>query len=114
MRVNLADRLRPLEIDRISLGQGGLSEEPMWTEQAQQIRMLHPRLVRLFIQEYFNLMPEIGSYHWDRLDASVDLIRKTGATPLMNIDFKRKALFPSIDETVVDPTSYDEWDRLIY
>jgi xylan 1,4-beta-xylosidase len=114
MRVRLAERLRPLEIDRIALGQGGLSEEPMWAEQAQQIRMLHPRLVRLFIQEYFNLMPEIGSYHWDRLDASVDLIRKTGATPLMNIDFKPKALFPSIDETVVDPTSYDEWDRLIY
>jgi xylan 1,4-beta-xylosidase len=114
MRLNLADRLRPLEIDRIALGQGGLSDEPMWEGQVDQIRMLHPRLVRLFVQEYFDLMPAAGRYHWDTLDASVDLIRKTGASALMNIDFKPKALFPSIDEKIVEPTSYEQWEQLIY
>lgn len=114
MRLNLADRSAPLEIDRIALGQGGLSQQPMWTEQAEQVRMLHPRLVRLFIQEYFDLMAEMGRYHWDTLDASVDLIRKTGATPLMNIDFKPKALFPTIDQRIVDPVNYEEWERLIF
>src|SRR6185437_745572 len=114
MRLNLADRLRPLELDRIALGQGGLSDEPMWEGQVDQIRMLHPRLVRLFIQEYFDLMPEAGSYHWDTLDASVDLIRRTGASALMNIDFKPRALFPSIDEKIVEPTSYEQWEQLIY
>lgn len=113
-QINLADRKGALEIDRIALGQGGLSKQPMWAEQAEQVRMLHPRLVRLFIQEYFDPMPQAGVYHWDTLDASVDLIRKTGAAPLMSIDFKPKVLFPSINEKLVDPASYEEWERLIF
>src|SRR5207237_2585214 len=61
-----------------------------------------------------DLMPAPGRYHWDALDASVDLIRKTGAMPLMNIDFKPKALYPVIDEKIVDPTSYQQWEQLIF
>jgi hypothetical protein len=112
--VDLAENSGPLEIDRMALGQGGLSEEPMWDARVNQVRMLHPRLIRLFIQEYFDLMPAPGRYHWDTLDASVDLIRRTGATPLMNIDFKPRALYPAIDEKIVDPTSYAQWEELIY
>ncbi|MEO7142168.1 MAG: hypothetical protein ABI165_01555 [Bryobacteraceae bacterium] len=113
LRVNLAEKQGPLEIDHMALGQGGLSEEPMWAERATEVRMLHPRLVRLFIQEYVAPMPTPGHYHWDTLDTSVDLIRKTGATPLMNIDFKPKALYPTIDEKIVDPVSYEQWEALI-
>src|SRR5579871_2492997 len=50
----------PLDMGRMALGQGGLSEEPMWEERAAEIRALHPRLIRLFIQEYFNLLPARG------------------------------------------------------
>src|SRR5579883_2436942 len=114
LRLDLAAKTGPLEIDRISLGQGGLSEQPMWDDRANEIRMLHPRLIRLFIQEYFDLMPQPDRYHWETLDASVDLIRKTGATPLMNIDFKPKALYPVIDEKITDPSDYKQWDKLIY
>jgi xylan 1,4-beta-xylosidase len=114
IRVDLAAKLGPLGIDRISLGQGGLSEQPMWDDRVNEVRMLHPRIVRLFIQEYFDLLPASGTYHWETLDASVDTIRKTGATPLMNIDFKPRVLFPNIDQRVVDPSSYEQWDELIY
>ena len=114
IRVDLAAKLGPLEIDRISLGQGGLSEQPMWDDRVNEVRMLHPRVVRLFIQEYFDLLPAAGTYHWDTLDASVDTIRKTGATPLMNIDFKPRVLFPKVDQTIVDPSSYEQWEELIY
>jgi len=114
LRVNLKDATGPMEMDRFALGQGGLSEEPMWADRAAEIRDLHPRLIRLFIQEYFDLLPDHGRYHWDKLDESVDLIRKTGATPLMNIDFKPKVLYPTVDQKIVDPTSYEEWDQLIY
>ena len=86
----------------------------MWADRVSEIRDLHPRVIRLFIQEYFDLLPEHGHYHWQTLDESVDLIRKTGATPLMNIDFKPKVLYPTVDEKIVDPTSYEEWDQLIY
>ena len=103
LRLNLNDTAGPLEIDRFALGQGGLSEEPMWADRAAEIRDLHPRVIRLFIQEYFDLLPEHGRYHWQTLDESVDLIRKTGATPLMNIDFKPKVLYPTVDHKIVDP-----------
>lgn len=114
LHLNLTDTAGPMEMDRFALGQGGLSEEPMWADRAAEIRDLHPRVIRLFIQEYFDLLPDHGRYHWDKLDESVDLIRKTGATPLMNIDFKPKVLYPAIDEKIVDPTSYEEWEQLIY
>jgi hypothetical protein len=114
LRLNLSDTAGPLEIDRFALGQGGLSEEPMWADRVAEIRDLHPRVIRLFVQEYFDLLPEHGRYHWDTLNESVDLIRKTGATPLMNIDFKPKVLYPAIDHAIVDPTSYEEWEQLIY
>jgi hypothetical protein len=114
MRLDLADKLGPLEIDHMALGQGGLSEQPMWEDRVNEIRMLHPRIIRLFIQEYFDLMPAPGKYHWDTLDASVDLIRKTGATPLMSIDFKPKLLYPVIDQKIVEPASYQQWEQLIY
>ncbi len=114
VHLNLNDTAGPLEMDRFALGQGGLSEEPMWAERAAEIRDLHPRLIRLFIQEYFDLLPERGRYHFQKLDESVDLILKTGAKPLMNIDFKPKLLYPTIDHKIVDPTSYEEWEQLIY
>ena len=113
-RLNLKDTTGPMEMDRFALGQGGLSEDPMWADRAAEIRDLHPRVIRLFIQEYFDLLPGHGRYHWEKLDESVDLIQKTGATPLMNIDFKPKILYPTVDEKIVDPTSYEEWEQLIY
>jgi hypothetical protein len=30
----------------------------MWDDRAAEIRVLRPRIIRLFIQEYFNLLPE--------------------------------------------------------
>ncbi len=103
----------PLDMGRMALGQGGLSEEPMWEERAAEIRALHPRLIRLFIQEYFNLLPARGKYHFATLDRSVDLILKTGAKPVMNIDFKPRLLYPKIDQDIVEPNDWKEWERLI-
>ena len=98
---------------RMALGQGGLSEEPMWENRAAEIRALRPKLVRLFIQEYFDLLPARGKYHFETLDRSVDLILKTGAKPLMNIDFKPRVLYPKIDQDIVEPNDWGEWERLI-
>ena len=102
-----------LEMGRMALGQGGLSPDPMWEERVAEIRALRPRLVRLFIQEYFDLLPARGTYHFASLDRSVDLILKTGAKPLMNIDFKPGLLYPRIDQDVVEPNDWAEWERLI-
>jgi len=111
--VSTNEFIGPLDMGRMALGQGGLSEEPMWENRAAEIRALHPKLVRLFIQEYFDLLPTRGKYNFATLDRSVDLILKTGAKPLMNIDFKPRLLYPKIDQDIVEPNDWGEWERLI-
>ena len=112
--VSLEDRLGPMEIDQMALGQGGLSAEPMWDSRIAEIRALRPSMIRLFIQEYFDLLPEKGRYHFDALDRSVDTILKTGAEPIMCICFKPRVLFPEINQDIVEPSDYDHWEKLIF
>lgn len=104
----------PMEMDRFALGQGGQSEEPIFASRIAEVRALRPRIIRLFVQEYFDVWPERGRYHWTTLDASVDMILKTGATPLMAIAIKPRLLYPKIDQDIVDPVSYDDWEQLIF
>ena len=113
VKVAFGDRTGPMEIGKIALGQGGLADEPMWESRIAEIRALRPRLIRLFVQEYFDLLPVKGRLHFDTLDRSVDTILKTGAKPLMCLCFKPRVLFPKIDHDVVEPTDYEEWGRLI-
>lgn len=60
VNVDLNQRLGPMNIDRMALGQGGLSEEPMWDNRIAEIRALRPKIIRLFIQQYFDLLPAPG------------------------------------------------------
>jgi len=114
VQVDLSQRLGPMHIERMALGQGGLSEEPMWEGRVAEIRALKPALIRLFIQEYFDLLPERGRFHFETLDRSVDTILKTGARPLMCICFKPRSLFPIVDQDIVEPEDYDAWENLIF
>ncbi len=113
VQIGFTQKSGVLDPGRISLGQGGLSAEPMWDSRAVEIRALHPKLIRLFIQEYFDLMPAPGQYNFEALDRSVDLILKTGAKPLMNIDFKPRALYPKVDQDIVEPSNWQDWEDLI-
>ncbi|HWR52177.1 MAG TPA: hypothetical protein VN428_13785 [Bryobacteraceae bacterium] len=114
MRLAFDRSLGPARMERIGLGQGGLSVEPMWDDRAKEIRALRPAMIRLFVQEYFDLLPTPGRYHFDALDRSVDLIRSTGATPLLSIAIKPKVLFPQVDQNIVEPKDYAAWEELIY
>jgi xylan 1,4-beta-xylosidase len=114
VQVAFADRLGPLQIDHMALGQGGLSEEPMWDSRVAEVRALRPRLIRLFIQEYFDLLPAPGRVHFETLDRSVDTILQTGATPLMCLCFKPRVLFPEVNQDVVEPQDYAAWEELIF
>ena len=44
--VNLTNRLGPLHIDHMALGQGGLSDQPMFADRVAELRALNPRLSR--------------------------------------------------------------------
>lgn len=103
----------PLEIDKMALGQGGLSAETMWGPRLPEIRALQPRIIRLFVQEYFDLLPEKGKPNFAILDESVDLIRAAGAIPLLAIAFKPAVLFPKLDQNIVEPNDYAAWEALI-
>src|SRR5215472_14982991 len=82
VEVFFGEHLGPMEMDHMALGQGGLSDEPMWADRIPEIRALRPKIIRLFIQEYFQLLPESGRFHFETLDRSVDTILRTGAKPL--------------------------------
>jgi hypothetical protein len=113
MEGSFDERLGPMAMDHMALGQGGLSDEPMWGRRVSEIRALQPALIRLFVQEYFDLLPRRGQYHFETLDRSVDTILKAGARPLMCLCFKPPVLFPEINHDIVEPNDYDEWQRLI-
>jgi hypothetical protein len=113
VQVSFDQRLGSLGIDRVALGQGGLSDQPMWESRIAEIRALHPRLIRLFVQEYFNLLPAKGQVRFGTLDRSVEAILRAGAKPLMCLCFKPRVLFPTVDQDVVEPNDYHEWERLI-
>ena len=113
LTVDTSHPMGPIDLTRYALGQGGLSDQPMFDSEVDQVRQLHPQLIRLFVQEYFNLYPEHGKYHWTTLDKSIETILAAGAKPLMCLCFKPKVLFPKIDDTIFRPNSYPEWEQLI-
>ena len=114
LTLDFAKDAGPMEMNHISLGQGGLSPDPIWRSRVSEVRALHPRLIRLFVQEYFDLLPAPGRYHFDTLDQSVDDIVQAGATPLMTIAIKPKVLYPKVDQDVIDPNDYGKWEQLIF
>lgn len=103
-----------LDIGRFSLGQGGLGPGPDIAFHTQELRNLNLKIIRLFIQEYYDLYPKKGAYNWTLLDRSVEAIIATGAKPLMCITFKPKTIFPEIDPNIVEPKDYQEWEQLVY
>lgn len=113
LTVDVSHSMGPIDLTRYALGQGGLSDQPMFDSEADQVRQLHPQTIRLFVQEYFNLYPARGKYHWTTLDKSIETILATGAKPLMCLCFKPKVLFPKLYDKIVQPNSYPEWEQLI-
>jgi hypothetical protein len=112
--VDFNNKLGPMNIDRFSLGQGGFSSALSFDNRTAEISLLKPRMIRMFLQPFFDVLPAPGKYQFSALDPSIDSILKTGAKPLLCIVMKPKVLFPRIDENLVEPTSWAAWEALIY
>jgi xylan 1,4-beta-xylosidase len=106
--------LGPMHMEQMSLGQGGLSEEPMLASRTTEIRALHPAIIRLFVSEYYNILPQRGKYHFETLDSTIVNILATGAKPLMSFCLKPKVFFPVVDQDIVEPNDYKEWEEFVY
>ncbi len=102
-----------IDLTPFALGQGGLSDKPMFDAHVEQIAQLHPKTIRIFVQEFFALYPKRRTYHWQTLDHVIETILATGAKPILSLCFKPPILFPKIDQHIVHPNDYGEWEELI-
>lgn len=111
--VDAGARGEDIALGRYALGQGGLSHEGIIAPHVAALKWLRPKVIRLFVQEYYHVYPEPGVYNWAELDADIDSILATGAKPLISICVKPKVLFPEVDHDKNVPTSWQEWEDLI-
>lgn len=103
-----------LEWWRHTFGQGGINPIPLPQRAVEGIKKLRPRLIRIFIQEYFNLSPERGKFNWQILDPYMDALAQMGGKVVGCITIKPKHLFPRIDQRIWRPNDVKEWQRVIY
>jgi hypothetical protein len=95
--VDLAVDEGPLELWRHSLGHGGINPLPLPDRVVRGTARLKPRLIRIFIQEFFQVYPEHGRFDWSRLDPYMDALARTGAKVIAAITIKPRPLFPTVD-----------------
>ena len=114
VKIQFSKDLGPMKIEQMALGQGGLSEEPMLSSRKTEIRALNPAMVRIFVSEYYDVLPEKGKYHFTTLDSMISSILSTGAKPLMSLCLKPKLFFPKIDHDIVEPNNYEGWEEFVY
>jgi xylan 1,4-beta-xylosidase len=99
---------------RHALSHGGISPDPLPERVVGGLARLKPKLIRVFLQEFFHPYPEHGVFDWSRLDPFMDSLAATGATVVAAITFKPKPLYPTIDQTIWQPNDVEEWQRLIH
>jgi xylan 1,4-beta-xylosidase len=114
LRIDTSRPSEPIDLTKYALGQGGLSEKPMFDSHIEALAQLHPQTIRLFVQEFFDLYPQPGRYHWQTLDKVIQTVLATGAKPILCLCFKPRALYPTIDQRKVNPTDYAQWEKLIF
>ncbi len=114
VKVEFGKELGPMKMEQMALGQGGLSQEPMLADRTTEIRALHPVIIRIFVSEYYDIIPEKGKYHFTTLDSMVSNILQTGAKPFMSFCLKPKLFFPVVDQDNVEPNNYQAWEQFVF
>jgi xylan 1,4-beta-xylosidase len=104
----------PLEWWRQALGHGGINALPLPPRVVAGVAKLQPRLIRVFIQEHFDIYPERGRLNWRQLDPFMEALARTGAKVVAAITIKPKVLFPKVDPASWRPNDVAQWQRVIY
>lgn len=111
--IDVATDLGPLEMWRHGLGIGGINTQPIPDRVVEGTRRLRPRLIRIFIQQFFDVYPETGRFDWSRLDRYLDALDRTGAKIVAAIAIKPGPLFDVIDHAQWRPSDVAEWQEVI-
>ncbi|MCK4284181.1 MAG: hypothetical protein KAX44_07675 [Candidatus Brocadiae bacterium] len=113
VNIDAAPTGEPLEVWRHALSHGGVNWLPLPDRVVGGVRKLKPRLIRIFIQEFFRIYRGSGRFDWSRLDPYMDALAATGANVVAAITIKPKALYPQIDQSVWRPRDVAEWQNVI-
>jgi hypothetical protein len=111
--VDAGEAIGPLELWRHSVGHGGINTRPLPDRVVEGLRRLKPRLIRIFIQEFFRIYEGEGRFDWSRLDPYMDSFAATGAKVVAAITIKPAALYPEIDQLQWRPRDAGEWQDVI-
>lgn len=98
---------------RHSYGIGGVNSMPMPDKIVRGMRELKPKLIRIFIQEFFYIVDENDKFDFDKLDLYLKAIHDTGADIFASICIKPKSLYPVVDENIWMPSDVERWQKII-
>ena len=99
---------------RHTIGHGAVNSLPLPGKVIEGTSKLKPRLMRVFLQEFFDIYPKHGVFNWRKLDAYMDSFARTGTKLLATINFKPLVLFPEINQDIWRPNNVEEYQNLIY
>ena len=114
--VNISDS--NLNIDRswANLAQGGEEWGGMFKEIIPQIENLKPEYIRIdHIYDFYGVVDKDGGgnlmYNWEKLDAELKDILKTGAKPFISLSYMPSAI--STGSEVDLPVSWEKWEEIV-
>jgi len=113
LTVDFAKGEGALDFRKHSFGLGGLMSAPAPRKIVKRVSKLKPRMIRIFLQEYFYLYPNHGVFDWSKLDAYMEAVHNMGGDIMASICIKPKVLYPEVDETVWMPNNVEEWQSVI-
>ena len=103
----------PVDLRNHSTGIGGVHSMPPPPSVIEAIAGLKPRLIRIFLQEFFYIYPDHGVFDWSKMDAYMDAVHAMGADIMATICIKPKILYPVVDESIWMPSDIKEWQDVI-
>jgi hypothetical protein len=113
LNIDVANTLGPFEGWRCALGQGGINPLPLPSNVAGAVRSLKPRLIRIFLQEFFNIYPAHDRFDWSRLDPYMQALADTGAKVVAALTIKPPVLFPQVNHAIWRPNDVAEWQHVV-
>jgi len=113
LTVDRAKETGPLDMRNHSVGIGGVHSMPAPQLVVEGTAALQPRMIRIFLQEFFYIYPDHGVYDWTKMDAYMEAVHATGADIMASICIKPHVLYPVIDEKIWKPNDIAEWQSVI-